>query len=141
MNTSVHIFFFEIHIFGQHQVDQFEIGSFCHLVDNSLEAQFELGSMCHLLDDSLEDHFYSCNCNKKDLFKSLHTCCMAGRWCCLVIDQCTGYKIQYLEQILLLYFINKARKVVVDQNRPHFEGIRPFHQQQAYFASGTLGCY
>jgi len=38
MNTGVQIFVGEIPILGLQHVDKFEIGSMCHLVDNTFEG-------------------------------------------------------------------------------------------------------
>jgi len=64
VNTGVQFLVGEIRIFGLQQVDQFEIGSMCHLIDDSLE------SLCH-----------SGHCNHLDWFKGCYKCWMAVRWC------------------------------------------------------------
>jgi len=52
INTGVQLLMGEIRIFGVQQVDEFEIGSMCHLIDNSFER------LCH-----------SEHCHHKDRFK------------------------------------------------------------------------
>ena len=46
VNTGVQILVGEIHIFGVQQVDNFLIGSMCHLVDNTFEGLSHSGH-CH----------------------------------------------------------------------------------------------
>jgi len=43
INTGIQILVGEIRIDGGQPVDEFEIGSICHLVDDSLEGLFDSG--------------------------------------------------------------------------------------------------
>jgi len=47
INTVVQILVGETNIYGVQQVDQFEIGSMCHLVDDSLEGLCHSGHCDH----------------------------------------------------------------------------------------------
>jgi len=51
VNTGVEILVGEIRIFGVQQVDQFEFGSMCHLVDDGLKG------LCHSGHGNHQDWF------------------------------------------------------------------------------------
>ena len=98
----------EIDIFGEQQIDELEIGSMCHLVNDSRDG------LCH------SRHFY-----QQDWFMGQGRCSIPVRWCCLYLQQVAGHRIQSLEQIPLLFFTYNAGKDVVCQNNPLFKGIPP----------------
>jgi len=108
VDAGVQILVGEIRIFGVQQVDEFEIGSMCHHVNDSLE------SFCH-----------SGHCDYQDWFMGQYKCGMPVWSCCLYLQQVAGHQIQSLEQIPLPFFTNNARKVIVRQNHPLFQGIPP----------------
>ena len=108
VNTGVQIIVGEIRIFGVQQVDQFEIGSMCHLVDDSRE------SLC-----------YSGHCDYQDSFMGRYKCWMAVRWRYLDLQQAAGHRIQSLQRIPFPLFTDNARKVVGRPNHLLFKGIPP----------------
>jgi len=108
IKAAVQILMGVIPIFGVQQVDKFEIGSMCHLVDDSLEG------LCH-----------SRHCDHHGWFMGRYKCWMPMRWCCLYFQLVVGHRIQSLEEIPLPFFTDNAGKVIVHQNHPLFKGIPP----------------
>jgi len=74
VNAGVQILVGEIRIFGVQQVDQFEIGSMCHLINDSLEG------LCN-----------SGHCDYQDWFMGRYKCRMPVRWCWLYLQQAAGH--------------------------------------------------
>jgi len=106
INTIIQILVGEICIFGIQLVDESQIGSMCHLVDDSLEC------LCH-----------SGHCDHHDWFMCQSKCWIPVRRCCLDLQQAVGHRIQPMERIPLPLFTDNAGKVVYRQNHPLFKGI------------------
>jgi len=112
VNTGVQILRGEICIFSVQQVDEFEICSTCHLVDDSLEG------ICH-----------SGHCDQQDWLIGRYKCWMPVRGCRLDFQQAVGHGIRSLERIPLPLYTENAGHVVVRQNHPLFKGIPPWNGQ------------
>jgi len=106
VNTGVKILVGEIRIFGVQYVDEFEIGSMCHLVNTTIER-----------------HRHSGHCYHQHWFKGWDQCWMPVGWCWLDLQQAVGHGIQALERIPLPFFTDNAGKVTVRQNHPLFKSF------------------
>jgi len=87
--------------------------------------EFQICSICHLINDSLEGLCHSGHCNYQGWFKGWYKCWIPMRWCCLDLQQVGGHGIRSLEWIPLPFFPNTARKVVVRQKSPTLQWHSP----------------
>ena len=93
INASVQILVCDIRIFSMPQVDLFEFGSMCLLVNDSVEY------LCH-----------SRHWNHQHSFKCWHKCWIPVRWYCLDLQQAARYRMQSLQQIPMLFFTDKCQE-------------------------------
>ena len=85
--------------------------------------------MCHLVDDTIDGLCHSGHCYHQDWFKGWYQCWMPMEWSWLDLQRAAGHRIQSLERIPLSLFVDNARKVVVCQDHPLFQGILPYNRQ------------
>jgi len=84
--------------------------------------QLEISSMCHLVDDTFPGLFHAGHCYYQDWFKGWYPCWMPIGWCCLVLHQAAGHRNQSQEQIQLSFLTNNAGKVIVHQTLLYLKG-------------------